>query len=63
MLELRLLFVAGLLGLGGLAAVVGALLAGLAERLRSHRRSAADATVKRGSAPATRRGVIGHAGR
>lgn len=62
MLDLRLLFVAGLLGLGGLAAAVGALLAGLAERLRSHRGSAADATVKQSSAPAARRGVIGHAG-
>ncbi len=43
-IELRLLFILGLLALGGLAALAGALLSSLAERLRCRRGSAAGAT-------------------
>jgi hypothetical protein len=50
-IELRLLFILGLLGLGGLAALTGALLSSLAERLspspRISRRRAGARTARR----------------
>jgi hypothetical protein len=59
-IELRLLFVLGLLSLGGRAILASALLSSLAERLHS-RRSAADASTR--GARAARRVVLRHAGR
>ena len=63
LLELRLLFVAGLLVLGGFAALAGALLGRLTERLLSRQGSSAGATAMRIGTPAARHGALGHAGR
>ena len=60
-IELRLLFVLGLLALGALATLASALLSSLAERLHSRRGSAADASTR--GARAARRVVLRHAGR
>jgi hypothetical protein len=60
-IELRFLFVLGLLALGGVTTLAGALLSSLAERLRSRRGSAAGATAP--GARTARRVVLGHGGR
>jgi hypothetical protein len=63
LIELRVLFVAGLLVLGAFTALAGALLGRLTERLLSHRGYGAGTTEKGIATPAGRHGALGHAGR
>jgi hypothetical protein len=61
MIELRLFFLAGLVLLGGLLALMGALLAGVIERVRSHRGSPAAPITRPSRSHATLSGAPGHA--
>lgn len=56
-IDLRLLFVAGLLVLGGLAVIVGTVLSSLTERLRWHRWPADYTAVRRSDTHAERPGL------